>query len=291
MAPTVFVMNGKNMKTLYISDMDGTLLQSDGTLSEYTKKKINEFYEKGVLFSVATARSFISAEPLLKGTKFSVPIVLMNGVFVYDTEKNRAVKYHEIPISSLKEILGAFYEHNLHPFMFLYGDNGNLSIKYTEFDNEMMIWFYNARVDMLEGRFTKADDLTDIQIGQHPVYVNYFAPYEILYPVAEKMKVIEGIGFAFYKDSYSDDWLIEIYSADASKTNGAKEVKEYAKAESITAFGDNLNDILLLENADCAVAVENAVGELKEIADTVIGDNNSDSVVKYIEQCENATNL
>ncbi|MGN0569507.1 MAG: HAD-IIB family hydrolase [Candidatus Fimenecus sp.] len=279
------------MKTLYISDMDGTLLQSDGTLSEYTKQKINEFYEKGVLFSVATARSFISAEPLLKGTNFSVPIVLMNGVFVYDTEENRAVKYHEIPLSSLKEIFSAFYEHNLHPFMFLYGDDGNLSIKYTEFDNEMMIWFYNARVDMLGGRFTKADDLTEIPKGQHPVYINYYAPYEILCPVAEKIKGIKGVSFAFYKDSYSDDWLIEIYSAEASKTNGAREVKEYAKADSITAFGDNLNDILLLENADCAVAVENAVSEIKEIADVVIGDNNSDSVVIYIEQRENATNL
>lgn len=279
------------MKTLYISDMDGTLLQSDGTLSEYTKQKINEFYEKGILFSVATARSFVSAEPLLKGTRFSVPVVLMNGVFVYDTEKNRAVKYHEIPHDSLKEILGAFYEHNLHPFMFLYGDDGNLSIKYTEFDNEMMIWFYNARVDMLDGRFTRTDDLTEIPKGQHPVYVNYYAPYEFLCPVAEKVKEISGVNFAFYKDSYSDDWLIEIYSAEASKTNGAREVKEYAKAESITAFGDNLNDILLLENADCAVAVENAVDEIKEIADVVIGDNNSDSVVNYIEQRENATNL
>lgn len=61
------------MKKLYISDMDGTLLQSDGTLSSYTKEKLNEFYKKGIPFSVATARSMVSATPLLEGVHLPPP--------------------------------------------------------------------------------------------------------------------------------------------------------------------------------------------------------------------------
>ncbi len=270
------------MKTLYISDMDGTLLQSDGTLSEYSKQKLNKFYEKGIPFAVATARSMVSAMPILEGVQFAAPIVLMNGVFVYDTETKQAVKYHEIPHSALQKILDCFYEKNLHPFMFLYGDDYKLSIKYTEFDNEGMKEFYDARVDMLEGRFTQTDDLTVIPKGQHPVYVNYYALPEILDPVVEELKSIREIDFAYYKDSYSDDWLIEIYSHTASKANGAKEVAEIVGAEKITAFGDNLNDIIMLKSADRAVVVENAVSEVKEIADVIIGANNEDSVVKFI---------
>lgn len=270
------------MKTLYISDMDGTLLQSNGHLSEYTKEKLNEFYRQNIPFSVATARSMISAMPILDGVHFAAPIVLMNGVFVYDTETKRAVKYHEISHSALQKILDCFYEKNLHPFMFLYSDDYKISIKYTEFDNEGMKEFYDDRVDLLEGRFTQTDDLTVIENGQHPVYVNYYALPEFLDDIVEKLKGIPEIDFAYYKDSYSDDWLIEIYSHTASKANGASEVAEIVGAEKITAFGDNLNDIIMLKGADYAVAVENAVSQVKEIADVIIGANNDDSVVNFI---------
>lgn len=276
------------MKTLYISDMDGTLLQNDGRMSDYTKERLNEFYKKGIPFSVATARSMVSAMPLLDGVHFAAPIVLMNGVFVYDTETGKAVKYHEIEHSALQKILDCFYEKNLHPFMFLYGDDYKLSIKYTEFDNEGMKEFYDMRVDMLEGRFTQTHDLTDIEKGQHPVYVNYYALPQYLDEVVEKLKSIPEIDFAYYKDSYSDDWLVEIYSNTASKANGAKEVAEIVGAESITAFGDNLNDLVMLGGADTAIAVENAVPQVKEIANIIIGTNTDDSVVKYIEEKENA---
>lgn len=272
------------MKTLYISDMDGTLLQSNGKMSEYTKAKLNEFYEKGIPFAVATARSMVSATPLLEGVHFAAPIVLMNGVFVYDTETKKAVKYHEIEHSALQKILDCFYEKKLHPFMFLYGDDYKLSIKYTEFDNDGMKEFYDMRVDMLEGRFTQTDDLTNIEKGQHPVYVNYYALPEFLDDVVEELKKIPEIDFAYYKDSYSDDWLIEIYSHTASKANGAREAARIVGAEKITAFGDNLNDIIMLNAADTAVAVENAVPQVKEIADVIIGINNDDSVVNFIAQ-------
>ena len=176
------------MKTLYISDMDGTLLQSNGKMSEFTKEKLNEFFEKSIPFSVATARSMISAMSILQGVHFAAPIVLMNGVFVYDTETKKAVKYHEIEHSVLQKVLDCFYEKNLHPFMFLYGDDYKLSIKYSEFDNDGMKEFYDERVDLLDGRFTQTDDLTIIEKGQHPVYVNYYALPKILDDVVEKLK-------------------------------------------------------------------------------------------------------
>lgn len=272
------------MKKLYISDMDGTLLQSDGTLSPYTKAKLNEFYDKDIPFAVATARSMVSAMPILDGVRFKAPIVLMNGVFVYDTETKKAVKYHEIPYSAIQKVLDIFYSHGLHPFMFLYGDDYKLSIKYTVFDNDGMKEFYNMRVDMLDGRFTQTDDMTIIPDEQHSVYINYYALPEILDPVVEKLKCISEIDFAYYKDSYSDDWLVEIYSHTASKANAAREACEIIGAEHIVAFGDNLNDIKMLQGADTAVAVSNAVPQVKEIADIIIGNNNDDSVVKFIEK-------
>ena len=60
------------MKSLYISDLDGTLLHSDQTFSEYETEKFKEFNKKGILFTVATARSMITGKMLLGGIPFSV---------------------------------------------------------------------------------------------------------------------------------------------------------------------------------------------------------------------------
>lgn len=99
------------MKTLYISDMDGTLLNDGGKVSRRSVEIINELIKNGMLFTVATARSAMSAAELLKDIDISVPAVLMNGVFLFDLKNKKAVAYHEIP-------KGAFF-----------CDNGNICAK------------------------------------------------------------------------------------------------------------------------------------------------------------------
>lgn len=156
-------------------------------------------------------------------------------------------------------------------------------IEYTHFDNEEMKHFYNIRADIMDGRFTKSDCITDIPKGKHPIYINYFGAKNLLDPIAQELKPVEEVSFAYYKDSYSEDWLIEIYSSKASKANGANELKKLTGADSITAFGDNLNDIIMLKSADIGIAVENCAEELREFADIIIGTNENDSVVKFID--------
>jgi HAD superfamily hydrolase (TIGR01484 family) len=79
------------MKTLYISDLDGTLLQPDATLSEETVRIINDLIKQGMYFTAATARTAASAAHILKRLNINVPCVLMNGVCVYDLKENRYI--------------------------------------------------------------------------------------------------------------------------------------------------------------------------------------------------------
>ena len=57
------------MKTLYVSDLDGTLLRNDAQTSEYTNQVINQLTSDGILFSYATARSYLTATKSNKRTK------------------------------------------------------------------------------------------------------------------------------------------------------------------------------------------------------------------------------
>jgi HAD superfamily hydrolase (TIGR01484 family) len=76
-------------KTLYISDLDGTLLNRSAELSGYTIKTMNALIAGGLNFSVATARTLATAAKILSGLSLKLPIVLMNGVLTYDPERQR----------------------------------------------------------------------------------------------------------------------------------------------------------------------------------------------------------
>ena len=72
------------LRTLYISDLDGTLLRSNEVTSKYTNDIINELVEHGLLFSYATARSLITAKKVTKGINAKIPLIVYNGAFVID---------------------------------------------------------------------------------------------------------------------------------------------------------------------------------------------------------------
>ena len=70
--------------TLYISDLDGTLMRGNETLSEYTVRTINELVEQGLPFTYATARSIQSARPIADGLRLKLPVVTRNGAVLAD---------------------------------------------------------------------------------------------------------------------------------------------------------------------------------------------------------------
>ena len=85
------------MKTLYVSDLDGTLLRKNETLSSYTIKTINALTSSGMLFSYATARSLNTAKKVTEGLNTHFPLIIYNGAFVKDniTEEILIANYFE----------------------------------------------------------------------------------------------------------------------------------------------------------------------------------------------------
>ena len=76
--------------------------------------------------------------------------------------------------------------------------------------------------------------------------------------------------------------MLEVVAQGVSKAAAVRAMAERTGAEWVTVFGDNLNDLPMMEVADEAVAVANAMPEVIERADTVIGPNSEESVARYI---------
>ena len=71
-------------KTLYISDLDGTLLGSNQRISEKSSRIINSLVERDMIFSYATARSVHTAKNAAKGLTAKIPLIVYNGAFIVD---------------------------------------------------------------------------------------------------------------------------------------------------------------------------------------------------------------
>ena len=74
----------KRMKTLYVSDLDGTLLRNNQRTSNFTNNVINDLTKQGMIFSYATARSLITAKKATEGILCKIPLIVYNGAFVVD---------------------------------------------------------------------------------------------------------------------------------------------------------------------------------------------------------------
>lgn len=269
-------------KSLIISDLDGTLLDSDGKLSEYTIETLNWLIGCGVYFTFATARTIYSAKPITERLKINVPCILNNGASVYDMQTGEYVKNNYIPQKTAEKILSAFRNNGVYCFVFRF-ENDMLVTCYDKITNELMQKYVDERKGQYEKPFRECSNLAD-EIDDRVIYINAMGDYETLLPIRNAIAEIDGADCAFYKDTYTDNWLLETFSSKASKGNGLKFLREKYGFECITVFGDNLNDLSMFSQADLKIAVGNAKPELKEKADLIIDTNDNDGVAKWLAE-------
>lgn len=152
-------------------------------------------------------------------------------------------------------------------------------MQYIDTNSEYEAAFVKERVNKYRS-FVMVKDFT---VDDKIVYINSLDKPQRLDPVAAALAEIEGVSYAYYPDSYSDGfYFIEVFSSTAGKWNGVKYLKNTYGYDRVVAFGDNLNDLEMLKNADVAAVVENAHPKVLQIADVVIPSNDSDGVCKYI---------
>jgi hydroxymethylpyrimidine pyrophosphatase-like HAD family hydrolase len=98
------------METLYVSDLDGTLLRNDTTLSEFSRRELCAMIEEGIQITVASARSVISMKPILGMIPFRLPVVEGNGSYVSDYETGRHLAIHAMDTELALEALSLMSE-------------------------------------------------------------------------------------------------------------------------------------------------------------------------------------
>lgn len=268
------------MKRLYITDLDGTLLGSDGSISAKTADIVNRLTQSGMYFTFATARSVYSAKPLTAALGINVPCILMNGVSIYDLKADGYIANQYISADASEKVIEAFRREDAEVFLYRFNED-ILTCYYTKVTTRVMQSFAEVRKNRYNKPYVQCADLIDAA-NERTVYYTALAEYERLLPVKLAVDGIEGVDCAFYEDTYTGKWFLEVFSAAASKSNGLRYLRERYGFEEVVAFGDNLNDLPMFAQADIKVAVGNAREEVKAAADCIIGTNDDDGVAEYL---------
>ena len=270
-------------KTLYISDLDGTLLNENAALSEYAKKTLNNLISRGLHFTVASGRTTDAAAKLIEDLNVSIPIIAFTGVDVFDVSSNRHIHVHWLSGETARSVVQLLRRHQVTPL--IYQLNGNNLVSYYEtLAHEPIRAFVENRISRFQSEFCQIGDFDNLT-PDSTIYFFLTDRYDKLSPVYSTLHKMQGVAISFMKDSYSDDlWMMEVFSDNASKENAVRFLRETYNFERVIGFGDNLNDLPLFAACDIKIAVENASHELKAVADYVCDTNNNDGVVKWLEE-------
>lgn len=270
-------------KTLYVSDMDGTLLGADVRISPETSAIITDLTRRGALITVATARTPATVVPLLEGTETAVPAIVMTGAALWRRDAARYANVHYFSAGGVERVLAVCSAHDVCPFVFSLHDDGSLTAYHERPAlNAAEQSFYEPRSKLSLKRFRLGRALPSEEAGRVVLFFG-LGEHEAIMAAADEISATTDCCVSCYPDTYDRSLrLLEVFAPGVSKASAVRRLRGEVGAERVVVFGDNLNDLAMMRVADVAVAVENALPEVREAADIVIGPNTADAVARFI---------
>lgn len=263
-------------KTLYVSDLDGTLLRSDQTISSFTAEAIRELCAKGMVFSYATARSYPTALKATSEITLQIPLIVKNGAQIRENGTGRQLHSEVFSAEDVHEIMGILEAHGLCPIVYHLDGDRDLN----RYCPERLSPDCRAFLRQYEADPRYAAHGYDSLCGENIFYFRCVDTQENLQAAHEALK--DRFRTLLFCDMYSDSWWLEIMPQKATKADAILRLKEMLGCDRVVCFGDGSNDMTMFRIADECYAMENADDELKAIATGVIGSNNDDGVAKWL---------
>ncbi len=267
-------------KTLYVSDLDGTLLNKNKVISCRSIQILNELIDDGMAFTIATARSYHSCQKMLEPLNLAYPVILYNGALIYDTEDKVALHWEFFEQEEARRYLDWIRESGISPLVYRVV-NHKEQVSWQTTTAPIVAYLASRQGDT---RFFQVASFDELYHGRI-FYLTMMGTQAALSPLYRRFKDEKQIQVVFSEeiDRPGEYWL-EIMPKSASKQNGVCYLKDRYGFERVVSFGDSLNDLSLFAASDEGYALSNAHDLLKQQATGIIGHHDEDGVALYLKQ-------
>ena len=263
------------MKILF-TDLDGTLLNKESTVSEYTKGVLRSWVEAGNLLVPNSGRSYSSIIEVIEKAGISdlvTYVIAYNGAVIWNKNDNMPVWEAKLPKDIARFIEDTAHDLGIHAHTY-----SNESIYSPCDDDELR--YYTRLIHM------------PVVLNEHPIECINSDVYKYLainLVDCEILLKLQDIVLSKYSNKvnvlFSNPHYLEFFNNEAGKGNAVSELCKLLKIDISDSYaaGDEENDISMIKAAGHGIAMKNATAPVLEIADIVTKyDNGDDGLAKYI---------
>lgn len=287
------------MYKLVSIDLDGTLLNSYGEISQRNKEAIQRAMQKGVEIVIASGRPISSAKSYANETGANNYVVCGNGSILYDM-KNEKIIYNRfidrqkaLKIIKICEDNSIFF--NIYTETLTISKSMNYNISFYNNKNKKIPDDKKTNIKIIDNIYKYVEDNPNIKILKITVCDESKVIFDAIIRKLREVKDIEVLDLQHMarkyikfgtKEKIVEYYYTEITSKDVNKWEAIKilaEILQINKSE-IIAIGDNMNDKEMLENAGLGIIMQNSVPYMQQFADVVVSDNNNDGVAEALEK-------
>ena len=260
---------------MIVSDIDGTLLRSDGTVSDRTVQVIHKAQERGILFTVCSGRFPEHAHALLENYGIICPVSGNNGVTLWDARTDTVLKDHLIDRSAVRTVCQTAK---------------TLDLSYIIFGRKFVVSSDEGAYKIARGRFTerlRSEYGIEYSVGAEAINASLDKPIKkfYFYDLTQKEKAaLHAIpGITMTSSGYRN---AEVIPEGCSKADGVVEMTRLYHIDlgQVMTIGDYDNDVPMLTAVGLGVAMGNANDAVKARVRCVTDTNDEDGVAKAIEK-------
>lgn len=253
-------------------DLDGTLLTDDKKIKEQDKKALQKAAEQGIKIALITGRMPASTEPIAK--ELGIPCIMACNAGTYILEEEQCLHTEYLPLEAMRGIYESIKPLGI-PLWIFHDKQWYVTGKDRFVEEEEKLIQYKAElasVEELAGKWERE--------GTGPSKVLIGAEPELVQKVHSILKNRQDADMACSSPNY-----LEIFPRGMDKGKALRLIceKKGIGRDKTAAFGDQQLDIPMLEAAGTAIAMGNAIDELKRKADFVTKTNNEAGIAYAIE--------
>lgn len=287
------------MYKLVAIDLDGTMLNSYGMVTENTKKAIKDTINKGTEVIIASGRPIDSIKTIAKEIGSENYFIAGNGALIYDIKKDEIIYEKFMNKQKVLEIIKICEENSIAYNIYTEKTIIAKGLKYN------VLYYYKENLKKEESKKTNITIVEDvyeyIKNLENEKFLKITVCDEtksVFNSIIRKLRTVEDIDVLDVlhmsrkmikqgtEDVPIEYYYTEISLKDVDKWNAIEYLAEKMNIsrDEIIAIGDNINDKEMIENAKVGIAMGQSTPVITEIADFVTSNNNEDGVARALEK-------
>lgn len=267
-------------QAVILSDLDGTMFNSSGEVGSETKRAIKEFIANGGMFGISTGRAPYNALQFTRDTLINAPSIVFNGAAIYDFRDRSYSMLEYVNKSAIRNVIGYCLENIPQLNIQIYLPNEIVYVSDPAF----------AQADFLRlhqpCRFISLSDADELPWVKSLLF-GTSRETELVEQIIKDSGFLERVGIVHsYTDIVENAKYLELIPKTSGKDQALLRFKKLdeIKGRKIIGVGDYYNDAAFMKCSDFSVAPENAIEDVKNIADYIGPDNDHDLIAYIIRQ-------